>query len=253
MSGRRVLVAVKRAIDYKVQIRVNKENTGVEGAKMSMNPFDEIAVEEAVKMKESKGTDEVIVVSIGPQKNSETIRVALAMGADRGIHVETDKELFPLDIAKILQKVVEKESPNICFLGKQAIDNDCNQTAQILAGLMKWPQGTFASKVVMGDGEKTVEVTREVDGGLETVGLGLPAVISCDLRLNKPRYAPLPQIMKARKKTLDTTTPEDLGITISDRLKVVAVHPPPKREGGGKVADVDELIRRLEETGALQS
>mmetsp|Transcript_134368 Transcript_134368/g.199977 ORF Transcript_134368/g.199977 Transcript_134368/m.199977 type:complete len:253 (-) Transcript_134368:32-790(-) len=251
MTARRVLVAVKRAIDYKVQIRVNKDNTGVEDAKMSMNPFDEIAVEEGVKMKENKTVDEVVVVSIGPKKTSETIRTALAMGADRGIHVETDQDLFPLDVAKILQKVVEQETPQFCLLGKQAIDNDCNQTGQILAGLMNYPQGTFASKITINEGEKTCEVTREVDGGLETIGLSLPAILTCDLRLNKPRYAALPQIMKARKKTLDLTTPEKLGVTPSPRLKVLSVNPPPKREGGGKVADVDELLAKLDAAGSL--
>mmetsp|Transcript_13877 Transcript_13877/g.17454 ORF Transcript_13877/g.17454 Transcript_13877/m.17454 type:complete len:253 (-) Transcript_13877:106-864(-) len=251
MSARRVLVAVKRAIDYKVQIRVNKDNTGVEEAKMSMNPFDEIAVEEGVKMKENKLADEVVVVSIGPKKTSETIRTALAMGADRGIHVETDQELFPLDVAKILQKVVEQESPQVCLLGKQAIDNDCNQTGQMLAGLLDWPQGTFASKVSLNEGEKTAEVTREVDGGLETIQVTLPAIVTCDLRLNKPRYAALPQIMKARKKALDQTTPEKLGVSLSPRLKVVAVHPPPKRQGGGKVEDVDDLIAKLDAAGVL--
>lgn len=218
MTSRRVLVAVKRAIDYKVQIRINKDNTGVEDAKMSMNPFDEISVEQGVKMKENKLADEVVVVSIGPKKTAETIRTALAMGADRGIHVETDEDLLPLDVAKILQKVVEKETPQICFLGKQAIDNDCNQTGQMLAGLLDWPQGTFAFNVDI-QNEKTATVVREIDGGLETVEVQLPAVITCDLRLNKPRYAALPQIMKAKKKPLDVTDPAQLGVTLTQRLK----------------------------------
>ena len=250
MAARRVLVAVKRAIDYKVQIRVNKDNTGVEEAKMSMNPFDEIGVEEGVKMKENGQADEIVVVSIGSKKTAETIRTALAMGADRGIHVETEDDLLPLDVAKILQKVVEQEKPQLCILGKQAIDNDCNQTGQMLAGLLNWPQATFAFKVTL-EGEKSAQVVREIDGGLETIEVNLPAILTCDLRLNKPRYAALPQIMKAKKKPLDVTDPTKLGVTLSQSLKTIAVHAPPKREGGGKVADVQELIAKLGAAGLL--
>lgn len=250
---RRALVAVKRVIDYKVQIRVNKDNTGVEPAKMSMNPFDELAVEESIKLKESNLIDEIVVVSIGSSKNSETIRTALAMGADRGILVEVpeDVEVLPLDVAKILKSVVNKESPKVCLLGKQAIDDDSNQTGQLLAGLLNWSQGTFASQVQFVD-DSNIRVTREVDGGLETVSLTLPSIITCDLRLNKPRYAALPQIMKAKKKELQTLSPDALGVQLSPRLKTISVTAPSARVGGGKVADVDELISKLDAAGFLK-
>ncbi len=241
----KILVAVKRVVDYNVRIRVKADQTGVETAnvKMSMNPFDEIALEEAVRIKEAGKANEVVVVSIGPSQAQETIRTGLAMGGDRGVLVETDAELEPLTIAKLLKAVVEKENPDLLILGKQAIDGDNNQTGQMLAELLDWPQATFASKVELGSG--TVKVTREVDGGLETLELDLPALITSDLRLNEPRYAKLPNIMKAKKKPLDTMTPADLGVDISPRLKTLKVQEPPKRKGGVKVADVQELVAKL--------
>src|SRR5215813_11781431 len=228
----KVLVAVKRVIDYNVKIRVKADKTGVETAnvKMSMNPFDEIAVEEAIRLKEAGAVTEIVAVSMGPQACQETIRTALAMGADRGILVQTDVELQPLAVAKLLKAIVDKEQPRLVILGKQAIDDDCNQTGQMLAALLGWPQGTFASKVAPG-GDK-IEVTREVDGGLETVELKLPAVVTTDLRLNEPRYPSLPNIMKAKKKPLDVKKPDDFGVDIAPRLKVLKTAEPPGRKAG---------------------
>ena len=241
----KVLVAVKRVVDYNVKVRVKSDGSGVETAnvKMSMNPFDEIAVEEAVRLKEAGTATEVVVASLGVAKSQETIRQALAMEADRGILVESDSELQPLAVAKCLKAIVDKEEPQLVILGKQAIDDDSNQVGQMLAALLGWPQGTFASKVVPGDG--TVAVTREIDGGLETVDLNLPAIVTTDLRLNEPRYAKLPNIMKAKKKPLDTFTPEDLGVDVSPRLETLKVSEPPVRQGGVKVEDVDALIDKL--------
>ncbi|WP_207456649.1 electron transfer flavoprotein subunit beta/FixA family protein [Azospirillum sp. SYSU D00513] len=241
----KVLVPVKRVVDYNVKIRVKADGSGVETAnvKMSMNPFDEIAVEEAVRLKEAGTASEVIAVSVGPQASQETLRTALAMGADRAILVQTDVETQPLAVAKVLKALVEKEGPTLVVLGKQAIDDDCNQTGQMLAALLGWPQGTFASKVQAGDGKVTV--TREIDGGLETVELTLPAVVTADLRLNEPRYASLPNIMKAKKKPLDTTTPADLGVDVTPRLTTVKVTEPAKRSAGVKVADVAALVDKL--------
>jgi electron transfer flavoprotein beta subunit len=241
----KVLVPVKRVIDYNVKIRVKADHSGVETAnvKMSMNPFDEIGVEEALRLKEAGKATEVVAVSIGPTQAQETIRTALAMGADRGIHVETDQEVQPLAVAKLLKAVVAKENPGLVILGKQAIDDDSNQTGQMLAALLGWPQGTFASKLTIKDGQ--LEVTREVDGGLETVLLKLPAVVTTDLRLNEPRYASLPNIMKAKKKPIDKATPADLGVDIAPRLVVLKVDEPPKRKSGVKVKDVAELVTKL--------
>jgi len=241
----KVLVAVKRVIDYNVKIRVKGDSTGVETAnvKMSMNPFDEIGVEEAVRLKEAGKATEVVAVSLGPTQCQETIRTALAMGADRGVHVQTDVELQPLAVAKLLKAVVDKEQPQIVILGKQAIDDDANQTGQMLAGLLGWPQGTFASKILPENG--SLKVTREVDGGLETVILKLPAVITTDLRLNEPRYASLPNIMKAKKKPIDALTPDALGVDASPRLKTLRVVEPPKRKSGVKVGSVAELVAKL--------
>lgn len=248
----KVLVAVKRVIDYNVKVRVKGDNTGVETAnvKMSMNPFDEIAVEEAIRLQEAGTASEVVVVSMGEAKCSETIRTALAMGADRGIHVLTDAELQPLAVAKLLKTIVEREQPDLVILGKQAIDDDCSQTGQMLAALMGWPQGTFASKVEFADGK--AQVTREVDGGSETVALTMPAVITTDLRLNEPRYASLPNIMKAKKKQIDQLTPEELGVDATPRLVTLRVDEPPPRQGGGKVADIAELVDKLKnEAGVI--
>ena len=241
----KVLVAVKRVVDFNVKVRVKADKTGVETAnvKMSMNPFDEIGVEEAIRLKEAGKATEVITVSIGVTQAQETIRTALAMGADRGIHVTTDVELQPLAVAKLLKAVVEKEQPKIVILGKQAIDDDCNQTGQMLAALLGWPQGTFASKIVP-DGD-AMTVTREVDGGLETVELKLPAIVTTDLRLNEPRYASLPNIMKAKKKPIDQLTPEALGVDASPRLVTLKVDEPPKRKSGVKVGSVAELVEKL--------
>jgi electron transfer flavoprotein beta subunit len=241
----KVLVPVKRVVDYNVKVRVKADGTGVETAnvKMSMNPFDEIAVEEAVRMKEAGTATEIVVVSVGPTAAQETLRTALAMGADRGILVQTDAETQPLAVAKALKALVEKEQPRIVLLGKQAIDDDCNQTGQMLAALLGWPQGTFASKVVPGDG--TITVTREIDGGLETVELKLPAVVTADLRLNEPRYASLPNIMKAKKKPLDTVTPDSLGVDVAPRLRTLKVSEPPVRKAGVKVPDVATLVEKL--------
>lgn len=218
---------------------------------MSMNPFDEIATEEAVRLKEKGVASEIIAVSLGPKANQETLRTALAMGADRGIHVDTDVALEPLATAKLLKTLVEKEKPDLVLLGKQAIDGDNNQTGQILAGLLNWPQGTFAYKVEPEDANKALKVTREIDGGLETLKLKLPAVVTADLRLNEPRYATLPNIMKAKKKPLDVKTPSDLGVDVTPRLQVVSVEEPPVRQGGGKVESVEQLVSKLKEKGFL--
>ena len=241
----KILVPVKRVVDYNVKIRVKPDGSGVDLAnvKMSMNPFDEISVEEALRLKEAGKATEVVVVSIGPAQAQETIRTALAMGADRGILVKTDASVEPLAVAKILKAVVEKEAPGLVIAGKQAIDDDTNATGQMLAALLGWPQGTFASKAVVGDGK--VDVTREVDGGLQTVSLALPAVITTDLRLNEPRYASLPNIMKAKKKPLDETSPEALGVDIAPRLTVLKTTEPASRKAGVKVADVAELVSKL--------
>jgi electron transfer flavoprotein beta subunit len=241
----KILVAVKRVVDYNVKVRVKSDNSGVDIAnvKMSMNPFDEIAVEEAVRLKEAGIATEVVVVTAGVTQCQETLRTALAIGADRGILVETDTELQPLAVAKILKALSEKESAQIIILGKQAIDDDSNQTGQMLASLLDVPQATFASKLVVADGKATV--TREVDGGLETIALTLPAVITTDLRLNEPRYVTLPNIMKAKKKPLDIVKPEDLGIDIAPRLKTIRVEEPPKRTAGVMVADVAALVEKL--------
>jgi electron transfer flavoprotein beta subunit len=248
----KLLVCVKRVVDYNVKIRVKPDGSGVELAniKMSMNPFDEIAVEEAVRLKEQGKATEIVAVSIGPQQAGETIRTALAMGADRGILVKTDANVEPLAVAKILAKVVEQEKPDLVIMGKQAIDDDSNQTGQMLAALLGWPQGTFAFKVNVGEG--SIDVTREVDGGLQTVGLKLPAIVTTDLRLNEPRYASLPNIMKAKKKPLDETSPETLGVDVAPRLKVVKTAEPGGRKAGVKVGSVAELVSKLKvEAGVL--
>jgi electron transfer flavoprotein beta subunit len=249
----KVLVAVKRVVDFNVKIRVKSDGSGVELAnvKMSMNPFDEIAVEEAVRLKEKGQVQEIVAVSIGPTKSQETIRTALSMGADRGILVETaeNQVIEPLAVAKLLKAVVEAEKPAFVILGKQAIDDDCNQTGQMLAALLGWPQATFASKIVI-EGEGA-HVTREVDGGLETLKIMLPAIITTDLRLNEPRYPSLPNIMKAKKKPLDVKKPADLGVDPAPRLKVVKTVEPPGRKAGVKVANAAELIAKLKEAGAL--
>jgi electron transfer flavoprotein beta subunit len=252
-EGMKIVVPVKRVVDYNVKIRVKPDGSGIDLAnvKMSMNPFDEIAVEEAVRLKEKSGAKEVVVVSIGPAKAQETLRTALAIGADRAILIETgDQVVEPLAVAKLLKAVVEAEKPDLVILGKQAIDDDCNQTGQMLASLLDWPQGTFASKVVTEAG--AVTVTREVDGGLETIKLKLPAVVTTDLRLNEPRYPSLPNIMKAKKKPLDVKKPDDLGVDISPRLKVLKTTEPPTRKAGVKVGNVAELVQKLKnEAGVL--
>ena len=248
----KILVPVKRVVDYNVKIRVKADGSGVELAnvKMSMNPFDEIAVEEALRLKEAGKASEVVVVSIGPAQAQETIRTGLAMGADRGILVKTDTTVEPLAVAKLLKAVIGNENPSLVILGKQAIDDDMNATGQMLAALTGWGQGTFASKVVVGDG--SIDVTREVDGGLQTVSLKLPAIVTTDLRLNEPRYASLPNIMKAKKKPLDETSPEALGVDVSPRLEVLKTTEPPTRKAGVKVASVEELISKLKnEAGVL--
>jgi len=247
----KILVPVKRVIDYNVKPRVKSDGSGVDLAnvKMSMNPFDEIAVEEAIRLKEAGKAEEIIAVSVGPAKAQETLRTALAMGADRAILVETDETVEPLAVAKILKAIAEEEGAGLVMLGKQAIDDDSNQTGQMLAALMGRPQGTFASKVEV-DGD-SVTVTREVDGGLETVKLSLPAIVTADLRLNEPRYASLPNIMKAKKKPLDTKSPADCGVDIAPRLKVLKVEEPPVRQAGEKVESVDELVAKLKEKGVV--
>jgi len=241
----KILVAVKRVVDFSVKVRVKADETGLDliGVKMSLNPFDEIAVEEAVRLKEKGIASEIIVVSIGEKACQESLRTALALGADRAIHVETPLETQPLGVAKTLKALVEKESPSLVILGKQAIDDDFNQTGQMLAALLKWPQGTFASHITMGN--KEIEVTREVDGGLETLKMPLPAVITTDLRLNEPRYATLPNIMKAKQKPLEVLTPEAISVDLTPRLKTIKVTEPPRRKAGIKVANVDELIDKL--------
>jgi len=248
----KILVPVKRVVDYNVKIRVKPDGSGVELAnvKMSMNPFDEIAVEEALRLKEAGKATEIIVVSIGPAQAADTIRTGLAMGADRGILVKQEAGVEPLAVAKILKAIVEAEAPGLVIMGKQAIDDDCNQTGQMLAALLGWGQGTFASKVELG--EKSVDVTREVDGGLQTVTLQLPAIVTTDLRLNEPRYASLPNIMKAKKKPIDEKSPADFGVDVSPRLKVIKTSEPASRKTGVKVADVAELIAKLKnEAGVL--
>ena len=241
----KLLVPVKRVVDYNVKVRVKADGSGVEtqGVKMSMNPFDEIAVEEAVRLKEKGIATEIVAVSMGVAQCAETIRTALAMGADRGILVETDAELQPLAVAKLLKALVDKEKPGMVIMGKQAIDDDMNATGQMLAALLGWPQGTFASKIAM-EGEKLV-VTREVDGGLETIELQMPAIVTTDLRLNEPRYASLPNIMKARKKPIETIKPADLGVDPAPRLQTIKVSEPPKRQAGVKVGSVAELVAKL--------
>ncbi len=248
----KVFVAVKRVVDFNVKIRVKADNTGVElnNVKMSMNPFDEIAIEEALRLREAGIAEEVVAVSMGVQQCQETIRTALAMGADRGILVKCDDELEPLAVAKLMKALVEAESPDLILLGKQAIDDDSNQTGQMLAALLGWPQGTFVSKLAIADGK--AQVTREVDAGLQTMSLDLPAVITVDLRLNEPRYASLPNIMKAKKKPIDEKTPDELGVDTTPRLKVLKVEEPPKREAGVKVANVAELVDKLKnEAGVI--
>src|SRR5436190_689116 len=244
----KVLVAVKRVIDYNVKPRVKMDGSGVDLAnvKMSMNPFDEIAVEEAIRLKEKGTVTEIVAVSIGPAKAQETLRTALAMGADRAILVQTEEEVEPLAVAKILAKIAEEEQPQLVILGKQAIDDDNNATGQMLAALLGWPQGTFASKVELSE---SATVTREVDGGLETLKLKLPAVVTTDLRLNEPRYASLPNIMKAKSKPLAVKSPADFGVDVSPRLKVLKVSEPPVRQAGIKVGSVDELVAKLKQLG----
>ena len=244
-TNMKVLVPIKRVIDYNVKVRVKADNSGVELAnvKMAMNPFDEIAVEQALRLKESGGADEVVVVSIGPSQNQETIRTGLAMGADRGIHIEASHDIEPLAVAKLLKEVVARENPGLVFVGKQAIDDDCNQTGQMLAALLGWAQGTFVSGIEIGNDKATV--IREVDGGLEHLEIRMPAVVTVDLRLNEPRYASLPNIMKAKKKPLDSLTVEELGVDVSPRLTVVKVEEPEARSAGIKVADVSELVNKL--------
>ena len=248
----KVLVPIKRVVDYNVKIRVKSDNSGVELAnvKMSMNPFDEIAVEEAIRLKESGTVSEIIVLSVGPQQSQETIRTALAMGADRGILVKTDEFVEPLNVAKIIKAISDDEKPEIIILGKQAIDDDSNQTGQMLAALLGWSQGTFASELKISDGK--INVIREVDGGLQTIDLKLPSVITTDLRLNEPRYASLPNIMKAKKKPIEEKNPEDHNIQISPMLEVVKVSEPAQREAGIKVETVEELVDKLKnEAGVI--
>ena len=241
----KILVAVKRVIDYNVQIRVKEDGTGVqtENVKMSTNPPDYNAVEEAVKLKETGKAKEVVAITIGEEKAQETVRKALAVGADRGIHVKAESYIEPLGVAKILKKVIEKEKPDMVFMGKQDIDDDCNQTGQMLSALLGWPQGPVASKIELKD--KLIQVTREVDEGLETIEIKLPAIVTCDLRLNEPRYASLPNIMKAKKKPIEQLVAKDLGVDISNRIQQLKVEEPPKRKGGVKVASVAELVSKL--------
>ncbi|WP_139974856.1 electron transfer flavoprotein subunit beta/FixA family protein [Ochrobactrum sp. CGA5] len=247
----KVLVAVKRVVDYNVKIRVKGDGSGVELAnvKMSMNPFDEIAVEEAIRLKEAGKVTEIVAVSVGPAQAQETLRTALAMGADRAILVKSDETVEPLGVAKVLKGVVEAEKPDLVFLGKQAIDDDSNQTGQMLSALLGWSQATFASKVELGDG--SAKVTREVDGGLQTIDVKLPAIVTVDLRLNQPRYASLPNIMKAKKKPLDEKSPADFGADIAPRLKVLKTEEPGGRKAGVKVGSVSELVEKLKADGVL--
>ena len=241
----KILVAVKRVIDYNVQIRVKEDGTGIvtDNVKMSTNPPDDNAIEEAVKIKEAGKATEIVAVTIGEEKAQETVRKALAVGADRGIHVKVDGVVEPLAVAKILQKIVDKEKPDLVFMGKQAIDDDCNQTGQMLSALLNWPQATFASKIDIKDNK--LEIIREIDEGLETIEVNVPAVVTCDLRLNEPRYASLPNIMKAKKKPIDQMTAADLGVDATPRVQQIKVEEPPKRKGGIKVANVAELVNKL--------
>jgi len=241
----KILVAVKRVIDYNVQVRVKEDGTGVvtDNVKMSTNPPDDNAVEEAVKIKETGKAKEIVAVTVGEEKAQETIRKALAVGVDRGIHVKADGITEPLAVSKILQKIIDKEKPDLVFMGKQAIDDDCNQTGQMLAALLNWPQATFASKIEVKD--KSLVVTREVDEGLETIEVNIPAIVTCDLRLNEPRYASLPNIMKAKKKPLEQINASDLGIDTKPRIELIKVEEPPKRKAGIKVASVAELVQKL--------
>ena len=241
----KILVAVKRVIDYNVQVRVKEDGTGVvtDNVKMSSNPPDDNAIEEAVKIKEAGKATEIIAITVGEEKSQETVRKALAVGADRGILIKTEGIVEPLAVAKALQKIVEKEKPDLVFMGKQAIDDDCNQTGQMLSALLNWPQATFASKIEVK--EKTLEVTREIDEGLETIEVNVPAIVTCDLRLNEPRYASLPNIMKAKKKPLEILTAEELGIDTKPRVQQIKVEEPPKRKAGIKVANVAELVSKL--------
>ena len=241
----KILVAVKRVIDYNVQVRVKEDGTGVvtDNVKMSSNPPDDNAIEEAVKIKEAGKATEIIAITVGEEKSQETVRKALAVGADRGILIKTEGIVEPLAVAKALQKIVEKEKPDLVFMGKQAIDDDCNQTGQMLSALLNWPQATFASKIEIKD--KTLEVTREVDEGLETIEVNLPAIVTCDLRLNEPRYASLPNIMKAKKKPLEILTATDLKVDTTPRVQQIKVEEPPKRKAGIKVASVAELVNKL--------
>ncbi|MDO8837891.1 MAG: electron transfer flavoprotein subunit beta/FixA family protein [Parvibaculum sp.] len=247
----KILVPIKRVVDYNVKIRVKSDQTGVDLAnvKMSMNPFDEIAVEEAIRLKEAGKATEVIAVSIGVQQTTETIRTALAMGADRGILVKTDETVEPLNVAKILKAIAEEEKPDLIILGKQAIDDDCNQTGQMLAAILGWAQGTFASKVELEGGK--LKLTREIDGGLQTLMLSMPAVVTTDLRLNEPRYASLPNIMKAKKKPIDEKSPSDYGVDVKARLEVLKVTEPPQRQAGIKVESVEQLVSKLKEAGVI--
>ena len=241
----KILVAVKRVIDYNVQIRVKEDGSGIvtENVKMSTNPPDDNAIEEAVKIKESGKATEVIAVTVGEEKAQETVRKALAVGADRGIHIKADNNIEPLAVSKILQKIVEKEKPDLVFMGKQAIDDDCNQTGQMLSALLDWPQATFASKINVEEGK--LKVTREIDEGLETIEINTPAIVTCDLRLNEPRYASLPNIMKAKKKPIEQINASDLGIDTKPRIDQLKVEEPPKRKAGIKVASVEELVQKL--------
>jgi len=241
----KILVAVKRVIDYNVQVRVKEDGTGVvtDNVKMSSNPPDDNAIEEAVKIKEAGKATEIIAITVGEEKSQDTVRKALAVGADRGILIKTEGTIEPLAVAKALQKIVEKEKPDLVFMGKQAIDDDCNQTGQMLSALLNWPQATFASKIEVK--EKTLEVTREIDEGLETIEVNVPAIVTCDLRLNEPRYASLPNIMKAKKKPLEILTAEELGIDTKPRVQQIKVEEPPKRKAGIKVANVAELVSKL--------
>ena len=243
----KILVPVKRVVDYNVKIKVKSDNSGVdlENVKMAMNPFDEIAVEEAVRLKEKKICDEIIAISIGSAKSEETLRTALAVGADKGILIETEEEVQPLEVAKILKEIIKKNNPDLVLMGKQAIDDDSNQTGQMLAALLGWSQGTFTSKLEING--KKINVTREIDGGLETLGMELPAIVTTDLRLNEPRYATLPNIMKAKQKPVEKMTPTDVNIEIKQRLKTLEVTEPPKKEAGIKVDSVQQLISKLHE------
>jgi len=248
----KILVPIKRVVDYNVKIRVKSDETGVEldNVKMSMNPFDEIAVEEAIRLKESGTAEEIVALSIGPQQSQETIRTALAMGADRGILIKTEENVTPLNVAKIIKAVTDEEKPNLVILGKQAIDDDSNQTGQMLSALLGWSQGTFASEVKI-EGENTL-VTREIDGGLQTVKLNLPAIITTDLRLNEPRYASLPNIMKAKKKEIAEKTPEEYSVSLESNIEIIKVSEPPQREAGVKVETAEELVDKLKnEAGVI--